>query len=329
MYRTRLLAALTLLGTVLPTGTPASAAEPRYPQRAITIVVGFPAGGGADTLARLLAQHMERALGRKVLVENRPGASGNIGAESVAHAPPDGHTLYISTRSNALHKVVYGHVDFDFARDLAPVGLLATVPNVLVTAAQAPIVTVKDMIALAQAQPDARTCASTGFGSDTHLLCELFQRATHTKLLHVPYRGGAVAIADVIGGRVDVLAFSLPGALPYIKAGSVHAIAVMARKRQPVISHIPTMEESGVRGVDMDTWFGLMAPAGTPAPIIGQLSACLNTLLLDPALQEALMSRGFVAPFGPNTPDTFRKLIAVETETWTPVLVKAGASTTP
>jgi tripartite-type tricarboxylate transporter receptor subunit TctC len=169
---------------------------------------------------------------KTVLVENRPGASGNIAAESVAHATPDGYTLFIGTRSNMVHKSVYGRFDFDFASDLTPAALLATVPQVLVTRAQAPIVAVKDMIALAQEHPGVLTCASTGFGSDTHLLCELIQRATHTKLLHVPYRGGAAAISDLIAGRVDLPAFSLPGALPYIKAGSVRALAVTARQPQ-------------------------------------------------------------------------------------------------
>jgi tripartite-type tricarboxylate transporter receptor subunit TctC len=329
MYRTRKLVAFMFIGTMLPGGTPlASPAEPAYPQRAIHIVVGFPAGGGADALARLLARHMETALGQKVLIENRPGASGNIAAESVAQATPDGYTLYISTRSNTIHKSVYGHFDFDFASDLLPVGLVATVPNVLVTGTQAPIFGVKDMIALAKAHPGALTCASTGFGSDTHLLCELFQRASHTSLLHVPYRGGTVAIADVIGGRVDVLAFSLPGALPYMKAGSVRAIAIMARQRAPAIAHVPTMEEAGIPGVDMETWFGLMAPAGTPPQVIARLNECLNTLLMDAGLQEAFMARGFVAPLGPNTPHTFRDLIRAEIDTWTRILAETGIQAT-
>jgi tripartite-type tricarboxylate transporter receptor subunit TctC len=320
-FRARELASLMLIGSVLPgamlpTNVMASDKEQHYPQRAITIVVGYPPGGGSDILARILARHMESELGQKVLVENRPGASSNIAADSVAHAAPDGYTLYIGTRPNTIHKSMYGHFNYDFATDLMPVGLLATVPNVLVASKQAPISTVKEVIALAKTYPGVPTIASTGVGSDTHLLGELFQQETQTKLLHVPYRGGTAALADVIGGRVDMLIFSLPGVLPHVKSGSVRALALLSRQRAPAAAQIPTMEEAGVLGLDVETWFGLMTPKGTPPQVIARLNGSLNVALMRPDLQKSFMAAGYVAPLSPNTPETFQTFIATETERW-------------
>lgn len=290
----RRLAASAFLATLLPSRVRASRAESPYPNRPITLIVGYPPGGGADTLARLLAEHLTGELGHKVFVQNRPGAAGNIAAEAVVRTKPDGYTLYISTRSNTIHKSMYGHFDFDVARDLSPIGLIAKVPNVILTRASARITTVADLLAVAKTRPGELTYASTGIGSDTHLLGELFQQQTKTELLHLPYRGGAAAMIDVISGRVDLLIFSLPGALPYIKEGSVRAIALMSRHRVSVIGDIPTMAESGINDLNLETWFGLMAPAGTHPDVIQRLNGALNTVLMKPALQDRLSSQGFV-----------------------------------
>lgn len=316
----RKLAAITVLGSFLPMGGMASELQSQYPQRPVTLVVGYPPGGGADTLARLLAEHLSRELGQKVLVENKPGAASNIAAESVARATADGYTLYIGTRSNTIHKAMYSHFDFDMARDFAPIGLLARMPNVIVTSTQGPIATIGDVIALAKAHPGMLTYASTGVASDTHLLGELFQQETQTKLLHVPYRGGTSAMVDVIGGRVDLLIFSLAGALPYLQARSVRAIAVLSQQRAPVLPGVPTMEESGVLGVDLETWFGLMAPAGTPTDLVSTLNECANKILMNRGLQKAFMVQGYVAPLRPNTPGTFGRLLSEETERWTTIV---------
>jgi tripartite-type tricarboxylate transporter receptor subunit TctC len=302
--RKRRLAAIAVLGSLLPTGAMAFASKSPYPRRPITLTVGYPPGGGADTLARLLAEHLTKELGQKVLIQNKPGAASNIAAESVAHARPDGYTLYISTRSNTIHKSMYGHFDFDVASDLMPVGLLAKVPNVVLTRAQASVATVADVIALAKAHPREVAYASTGVGSDTHLLGELFQQQTQTELLHVPYRGGAAAMVDVISGRVDLLIFSLPGALPYIKAGSVRALALMSQRRAPAIGKTPTMAESGVRDVNLETWFGLMAPAGTPPQVIATLNEAVNAVLKKPSLQGVLVAQGYDLPLQRNTSAT-------------------------
>jgi tripartite-type tricarboxylate transporter receptor subunit TctC len=316
----RELAALALAGTAVPMSALASGSEAPYPQRAVTLVVGYPPGGGADALARLLARHMAEDLEQNVLIENRPGAAGNIAAESVARATPDGYTLYLTARPNTLHKVMYGYLTYDLANDLTPVGLLATSHSVIVTGKHAPIASVRDLITLAKAYPGALTCASPGVGADGYILCELFKQETHTDVVHVPYRGAAPALIDLIGGRVDVLITSLSSALPHIKAGSVRALAVTSRQRVPVASHIPTIYESGIPGLDLDTWYGLTAPAGTPSQVIARLNESVNAVLMKSELEQALMEGAYGAPLQPNTPETFKDFIAEETERWTAFL---------
>jgi tripartite-type tricarboxylate transporter receptor subunit TctC len=314
------LAALILLTSAVPASTCWAGTDASYPQKPVTLVVGYAAGGGADALARVLAKHMTAKLQQPVVIENRPGAASNIAAESVARAKPDGYTLYIGTRSNAIHKSMYGHFSFDLARDPAPVGLLATVPSVIVAAQHAPVGTVQDLITLARAYPRELSFASPGVGSEAHLASVLFQQATQTDLVHVPYRGGAPALVDVMAGRVDVLFISLPGALPHIRAGKVRALAVTSRLRAATIDNVPTLEEAGVPGVDSEIWFGLMAPAGTPPQVIAQLNACVNAILMDAELQRAFMEGGYVAPLQPNTPETFGRFIAEETTRWTALI---------
>jgi tripartite-type tricarboxylate transporter receptor subunit TctC len=316
----RELAVLTLVGSALPIGSVASAIDAAYPQRPITLVVGSTAGGGADGLARLLAKHMSDDLGQTVLVNNRPGAAGNVAAEYVARAAPDGYTLYIGIRPNTIHKVMYGHLKFDMSIDLAPVGLLATVPTVLVAGANGPMEDIKDVVGLAKAYPGAVSCASTGVGSTAHLMCELFQQETGTRMLHVAYRGSAPAFIDVIGGRVDFLIAALPSAMPHIRARTARPIAVLSPQRSAILPDVPTVEEMGLSGIDLDAWFGLMVPAGTPPGTIDRLNESINKVLLRREVQEAFTSEGYVAPLRPNTPETLGRLIAEETERWTTIV---------
>ena len=316
----RELAALSLIGGVLPMAVFASEPEAVYPERPITLVVGFTPGGGSDGLARILAKHLGDELGQKVIIDNRPRAASNVAAEFVARAAPDGYTVYLSTRSNTIHKTMYEHLKFDMGKDLLPIGLLATVPNVIVTSARSPIEHVRDIVALADAYPGAVTCASSGVGSTGHLLCELFQRETKTSMLHVAYRGSAPGLVDLAGGRVDLLFSVLPAALPHIQAGTVRPIAVMSRQRASTIPQVPTVEETGILGLNLDTWFGLMAPAGTPPHVAQRLNDSINAVLLDPALQAAFMAQGYVAPLQPNTPDTFGRIVADEIERWTTIV---------
>lgn len=316
----RELAALTLIGSTLPMAASASEAATTYPVRPITLVIGFTPGGGTDGLARILARYLADELGQKVLVENRPGAASNVAAEHVARAVPDGYTLYLSTRSNTVHKTMYPHLKFDLGKDLLPIGLLATVPNVILTGERTPIKYVRDIVTLARTYPATVTCASSGVGSTGHLLCELFQRETDTAMVHVAYRGSAPGFVDLIGGRVDLLFGVLPAALPYIQAGSVRPVAVMSRQRASAIPDVPTVDETGIVGLNLDTWFGLMAPAGTPPDITRRLNDSINAIFLNPGLQRAFTEQGYVAPLQPNTPETFGTLISTEIDEWSRVV---------
>jgi tripartite-type tricarboxylate transporter receptor subunit TctC len=254
------------------------------------------------------------------LVNNRPGAAGNVAAEFVARSAPDGHTLFISIRPNTIHKIMYEHIKFDMSTDLVPIALIAAVPTVLVAGASGPMRSIHDVVGMAQSYPGEVSCASTGVGSTAHLMCELFQQETRTNILHVAYRGSSVAFTDVVGGRVDFLITALPSAIPHIQAGTARPIATLSSQRIALLPDVPTVEESGLSGVNLDAWFGLMAPAGTPKNAIARLNDSINAIMLNPDVQDAFTSQGYVAPLRPNTPETLGQLIAEETELWTTIV---------
>ncbi|ARP80489.1 hypothetical protein CAL12_06330 [Bordetella genomosp. 8] len=310
---------LALLSSFIPWSATAADAERLYPQRPITLVIGFPPGGGADALARLVAKHMAEELGQNMIVDYRPGAAGNIGAKAVANTLPDGHTIYLSGRPNTIHKAMYPQLDYDFARDLQPIGLVATMPYVVAVGKDVPVASVQDVIALARAYPGASTCASAGVGTSDHLLCVMFQQETGTDIAHVPYRGSAHALADVIGGRVDMVFAPLPAALPHITAGNLRPIAVMSHLRTPNLPHTPTIAEAGFPSLALDAWYGLMAPAATPPEVVARLNQSMNAALARQELQEALLQLAYVPP-APDTPAAFGALIEKETERWTTIL---------
>jgi tripartite-type tricarboxylate transporter receptor subunit TctC len=314
------LVALALVGSAVPVGAMASDSEAVYPRRPVTLVIGYPPGGEADALARVLSRHMTDELGERMIVEYRPGASGNIAAQAVARTVPDGHTIYLGGRPQTIHKVMYGDLKYDFSQDLAPIAQAATVPYVLVAGKHAPITTMEDVVGLAKAYPGALSCASTGVGSTPYLLCEMFQQETDIELQHVPYRGSVQALIDVIGGRVDVQAAAVPAALEHIKSGALRPLAVMSSLRVAAMPDVPTMEEAGVPGVALEAWYGLMAPAGTPSHIIARLNRSVNSALMNPDLREELANLGAAPPLQPNTPGALKDLIAEETERWTRIL---------
>jgi tripartite-type tricarboxylate transporter receptor subunit TctC len=295
-------------------------ARATYPGRPITLVVGYPAGGSADGLARVFAVHMARELGQEVRVESRPGASGNAAAESVARAKPDGHTLFMSARPNALHKAIYGATRYDFARDLVPVALLAKASNVIAAAKQVPIYSIQDLLGAARNYPGALLCASSGVVSTGHLLCELFQQETQSRFMHVPYEGGAMAAQDLVNGRIDLFFGSLPAMLPHINAGLVRPLAMASRLRAAAVAYVPTIKEAGFPGFELDSWFGLMAPAGTPSQVILRLNAAVTTVLVHRDLQRAFLNRAYISPLPPITPEGLRQLVAHETRRWTAIL---------
>lgn len=324
-HRYRRTLSLFLFASMLALPLGASADE-SYPQRPITIVVGFAPGGATDIDTRLIAKPLSAILKQPVIVENKTGAGSNIGAAFVTHSQPDGYTLYLGSIANAINMTLYQHLDYDFLKDFEPIGLTATIPNILVVNPKLPIKSVQDYIAYAKAHPGGLTCASSGVGSSIHLSCELFKMQTHTNILHVPYRGSGPAMADLLSGQVNSMFDNLPSSLPHVKAGALRAIAVTSMHRLPDEPDVPTLAESGLPDYHVQSWFGLVAPAGTPQSVINRLSAALNQALAEPETQAIYKKEGFTLPGTPNTPQTFGKLMRDETTQWGTVVKAAGIS---
>lgn len=320
-FSRRLAASVAALAALAFTA-PGWAAKP-YPERPVTLVVGYAAGGATDIVARLVAKALTDELGQTIVVENKTGANSNIGAEIVSRAAPDGYTLYVGSIANTINRTLYSKLNYDFIKDFKPIGLLATIPNILVVNPKLPVKTVPEYLAYAKANPGKLTCASSGSGSSIHLSCELFKMQTGTDILHVPYRGSGPAVADLLGGQVDSMFDNLPSSLPHVQAGKLRAIGVTSPQRLPAVPDVPTLAESGLPGFDVESWFGLMAPAGTPQPVIERLNQALNKALADPALVASYKQSGFYAPQPPNTPDAFAKKIASEIDKWGAVVKRA------
>lgn len=314
---------LTLALTGIGFGATAQAAD-NYPSRPITFGVGYAAGGATDIVARLIAKSVSDTLGQTVVVENRPGANANIGAEAVARAAPDGYTLYVGSIANTINRTLYEKLNYDFKKDFTPVALLTTIPNVLVVNPKLPIKSVKEYIAYAKSHPGKLTCASSGSGSSIHLSCELFKMETGTDILHVPYRGSGPAVADLLGGQVDSMFDNLPSSLPHIQAGKLRALGVTSPERAPFLPDVPTLDELGLKGFSVQSWFGLMAPAGTPPAVVEKLNAAVNKGLAGKELKTSYEKAGFVMPGQPNTPETLGKFIDSEIDKWGKVVKSAG-----
>ena len=314
-------AALLLAGLGL---IPAAGAADNYPQRPVTLVVGYAAGGATDIVARLVAKSLSDSLGQPVVVENRTGANSNIGAEVVARSKADGYTLYIGSIANTINRTLYEKLNYDFKKDFTPVALLATIPNILVVHPKLPIHSVQEYVAYAKSHPGKLTCASSGSGSSIHLSCEIFKMTTGTDILHVPYRGSGPAVADLLGGQVDSMFDNLPSSLPHVKAGKLRALGVTSLERAPFAPDVPTLAESGLPGFSVQSWFAVMAPAGTPEPIVAQLNQAINQGLAGDALTQAYKAAGFVMPATPNTPATLQRLIDSEIDKWGKVVTQAG-----
>jgi len=311
-----------VLGGALLAAGPAQAET--YPDRPVTLVVGYAAGGATDIVARLIAKSLTESLGQSVVVENKTGANSNIGAEIVSRAKPDGYTLYVGSIANTINRTLYTQLNYDFVKDFKPVALLATIPNILVVNPKVPVKTVGEYIAYAKANPGKLTCASSGSGSSIHLSCELFKMQTGTDILHVPYRGSGPAVADLLGGQVDSMFDNLPSSLPHVQAGKLRAIGVTAPQRLDAAPDTPTLDESGLKGFSVQSWFGLMAPAGTPDAVVGRLNEAVNKALASPAVQESYRQSGFFEPDRPNTPDSYARMIASEIDKWGKVVKNAN-----
>ena len=245
----------------------------QYPTRAVRLVVPFPPGGGSDTMARVIAPKLSEFLGQQVVPENRGGAGANIGAEVAAKSAPDGYTLMLATITNAIGATLYTRLNYDLAKDFAPITQLATTPHVLVVHPSVPVKTVKEFTALAKSKPDALAFSSSGSGSSAHLAGELFSSLTGVKMVHVPYKGGGPSMIALVAGEVSVCFATMPSAVGYVKNGRLRGIAVTTAKRSPTMPQLPTILETGVVGYEAGSWYGLSAPAGTPKEIIGRVHA--------------------------------------------------------
>jgi tripartite-type tricarboxylate transporter receptor subunit TctC len=308
-------------------GAAAAAALPRleaaesYPARPVHIVAGFSAGGGVDITARLIGQWLGERLGQNFIVENRPGAGGNIGTEAVVRAAPDGYTLLLSTVPNAVNATLYDNLAFNFIRDIAPVGGVIRVPMVILLHPSVPAKTVPELIAYAKASPAKVNMASAGFGSAPHMAGELFNVMAGVNMAHVPYRGQAPALTDLLGGQVQVLFATTPGTSDYISTGKLRALAVTTATRIEMLPELPPVGDF-VPGYDASQWYGLSAPAKTPADIVAMLNKEINAALADPRMKSRFTDIGGEPLKG--SPDDYGKLIAEETEKWGKVVKSVG-----
>jgi tripartite-type tricarboxylate transporter receptor subunit TctC len=320
MFVRRLAALFAII--VLLTFAASQVSAQNYPSRSITFVVPFPAGGSADTLARLIGQMLSERLGQAVVVENKPGAGGNLGTDTVAKAAPDGYTLLLTPSSIAIAPALYTKLPFDPIKDFAPVTLLGSIPMVVVVYPEFPPKTLLELIALAKAKPGEISYASAGNGSTNHLAVELFKISTGIDMLHVPYRGNPLAVVDVIAGRVPVFFDFVLTGLPHVREGKVRALAVTSAHRSQVLPDVPTVAEAGVPGFEASTWFGVYAPGGTKPEIVEKLNAEILAVLALPKIRERLTGLGVdILAQGPQGLATLTKS---DLEKWGPIVQKAG-----
>ncbi len=311
---------LSMLAIGLAVTAPALAQE--WPSKPISLIVPFPTGGTTDVLARALGDELSKTLGQSVIVENRPGAGATIGADYVAKARPDGHTLLMGAVHHTIATSVYKSLPYDFQKDLTPVSTMAMVPNVLVVNAErTPAKTVDELVALAKAAPVEFAYGSNGNGTAQHLIGTQFQTSTGTKLLHVPYRGSGPLTTDLLGGQVTMSFDTLTPVLPHIQAGKLTALAVTTAERASAIPDTPTLQEAGLDGFDIGTWFGVLAPAGTPDEVVDRLNKDINTILGSPDFQTRMRKQGAEPMMG--SPEDFAKRIDEETKKFAE-LVKAA-----
>ncbi|MDQ6917306.1 MAG: tripartite tricarboxylate transporter substrate binding protein [Pseudomonadota bacterium] len=295
-----------------------------YPNHSIRLVVPFPAGGTTDILARDVGKRLTETLGQSVVIDNRPGAGGNIGSDIVAKSAADGYTLLMGTvGTHAINPSLYAKMPYDHVKDFVPVVLVAGVPNVLVVHPALAVKSVAELIKLAKDKPGTINFASSGAGTSIHLSGELFKTMTGVDIVHVPYKGSTPALTDLMGGQVQIMFDNLPSSLPQIKGGKLRAIAVTSLKRAPALPDVPTLAESGLPGFEASSWFGILAPAGTPAPVIAKINTEVNTWLQNPEGKQQLMTQGAEAAGG--TPEQFAAHIRAETEKWSKVVKASGA----
>jgi tripartite-type tricarboxylate transporter receptor subunit TctC len=301
---------------------PVMAQAQDWPTKPVTVIVPFVAGGTTDIVGRIIAQALTETLGQRVVVENVGGAGGNLGAMNAAKAAPDGYTIFMSTVAHTMAPGIYSSLSYNFENDFEPVTIVATVPNILIVNPSVPAKTVDELIAYIKANPGKLNYGSAGVGSTEHMSAALFRSITGTDIVHVPYRGGAPMMADLVAGHIQMSIETSGAATPFIKSGNVRALAVSPAKRSPLFPDLPTLAESGLKGYDVSTWYGFLLPKGTPEAIRGKLYAQLSEILKKPDVVKRLNDIG--AEPGGITPDQFKKFIHAETEKWVALAHQAG-----
>ena len=317
---------LAALATAAIGAVPASVfAQAGYPTKPVTIVVPFAAGGTTDILARIIGQALTTELGQSVIVDNRAGAGGNIGGAMAAKAPADGYTLFMGTvGTHAINASLYKKMPFDPIKDFAPLTRVANVPNLLVANPAQPYKTVKELIAYAKANPGKVNFGSSGNGSSIHLSGELFKSLARVDMVHVPYKGSAPAVTDLLGNQIGIMFDNMPSAIQHVRSGKLVPIAVTTAKRSPELPNVPTIAEAGVPGYEATSWFGMFAPAGTPAPVLTKLNTALVKVLNQAEVKKKINDQG--AETVSETPEQFAAFIKAESIKWGKVVKESGAS---
>jgi tripartite-type tricarboxylate transporter receptor subunit TctC len=300
------------------------AAAQDYPRKAVRVVAPFAPGGATDLLARLVSQKLSERWGQSVLVDNRTGAGGHIGAEVAARSAPDGYTLLVAGAPHAIGMSLYKKLGYDLARDLAPISNLATYPSAIVVHPSLPVRSVKDLIALARSRPGQLNFGSAGSGSPNHLALELFKTMAKVSMVHVPYKGGSgQMVGDLLAGQVQLASIGLPPAMPHIKAGKLRVIAVTGAKRSQLLTEAPTVAEAGLPGFDVTSWYGMFGPAALPRDIVMKVNGDIAAALATPDMKERLAASG--ADPAPTTPEDLGRLVREEVAKWSKVVADSGA----
>lgn len=316
----RSLVSLMALACIMAVGAVWS--QPAYPSKPVKLVVPFAAGGSTTLLARVLTERLGQNMGQPFVIDNRAGAGGNVGMEYVARSAPDGYTLLLAPIGMAINPALYPKMSFDPQKDFAPISLYAGVPNLLVVHPSVPARNVGELISYAKSNPGKLTYASSGVGTSSHLTAEMLKSAAGIFILHIPYRGGAPAMQDLMGGQVHMLFEQVPSVLPEVQGGRVRALGITSAKRLPTAPEIPAVAES-LAGFEVNAWMGIVAPKGTPPQIVARLNAEIVKVLNDPAFQAQLARMG-ATPM-PSSPDDYTKFLASETTRWTRIVKTSGA----
>jgi len=310
-----------LLCGVAPLGAGTAHAQ-AFPTRPVTIIVPYPPGGLIDLVARQIQARFQTELGQSVIIENRSGAGGNVGAEAVARATPDGHTLLLANPSLAISPLIYPKLNYKPIEDFAYVGQYGTVPNVLVVHPSIPANTVQEFIAYVKKNPGKLNYGSPGYGTSPQMSSELFKAMTNAFIVHIPFRGSGPAQTAMLSGEIQMMFDNLPPQLPHIRSGRVRALAVTSLKRSAVLPDLPTLDEIGLKGYEVTAWFGLVAPAATPKPVVARLNEALNKTTQDPQVRKALEGSGATVIQG--APDAFRDFVRGEQVKWAPIVKRAN-----